>query len=143
MIVPNLMVSDVKRSIAFYRDRLGLTVVTTVAADRTFAGDGDIVDEPVFAVLEWNGAQLMLQSVESLAGELSVFSPDQKPSPSGTIYFRGFDPDGAVDRFSGEDIVKGPELTWYGMKELYIRDPDGHVICLGAPEGPPVASDST
>jgi len=141
MIVPNLMVTDIRRSIGFYRDKLGLSVATTVSSDRTFATGGDIVDDPVFAVLEWDGAQLMLQTVGSLAGELSVFSSHQKPRPSGTVYLRGFNPDDTAGRFAEGEILKGPELTWYGMKELYVRDPDGHVICLGAPEGPPPAAE--
>ncbi len=140
MIVPNLMVTDIRRSIGFYLDILGLSGATSVSADRSFATGGEIVDDPVFAVLEWDGAQLMLQTVESLAGELSVFSSDQRPRPGGTVYLRGFDPDDVIGRFAECDILKGPERTWYGMKELYIRDPDGHVICLGAPEGPPPAA---
>ncbi len=137
MIVPNLMVTDMPRSIAFYRDILGLTVGTTVSSDKSFATGGEVVAEPVFAVLEWNGAQIMLQTVESLAAELPVFSAGQSPHPAGTVYLRGFDPDSVAGRLSGDMIVKGPERTWYGMRELYIRDPDGHILCLGAPEGAP------
>ncbi len=143
MIVPNLMVTDISRSIAFYRDKLGLSVVTTVSSDRTFATGEELVDDPVFAVLEWDGAQLMLQTAESLAGELSVFSSDQQPRPSGTVYLRGFNPDDLTGRLAADDVIKGPELTWYGMKELYVRDPDGYVICLGAPEGAPPPREPT
>ena len=135
MIVPNLMVTDIARSIAFYRDKLGLTVGTTVSSDKAFSTGGEIVRDPVFAVLEWNGAQLMLQTVESLAEELPVFTVGQSPSPSGTVYLRGFDPELVSNRLTGDEIVKGPELSWYGMREMYVRDPDGHVICLGTPEG--------
>jgi len=141
MIVPNLMVTDIRRSIEFYRDKLGFSVATTVSADRSFATGGEIVNDPVFAVLEWESAQLMLQTVGSLAGELSVFSADQAPQPSGTVYLRGFKPDDAAGRLSEGDVIKGPDISWYGMKELYVRDPDGHVICLGAPEGPPPSAD--
>ena len=80
------------------------------------------------------GPQLMLQTVESLAGELAVFAPGHAPAPSGTICFRGLHPGSMRDRVADEDVVKGPERRWYGMMELYVRDPDGYVICLGAPE---------
>jgi catechol 2,3-dioxygenase-like lactoylglutathione lyase family enzyme len=33
-IIPNLMVTDMRRSVAFYRDILDMTVVVMVAADR-------------------------------------------------------------------------------------------------------------
>ena len=134
MIVPNLMVSDMARSVRFYRDTLGMTLTTTVSPDRDVGWPGD-VGGAAFAVLEWDGAQLMLQTVESLAGELSVFPPDHRPVPSGTIYFRGMHPSSVRDRVGDEQVVKGPERSWYGMMELYLRDPDGYAACVGAPDG--------
>lgn len=135
MIIPNLMVTDMARSVAFYRDKLGLAVDMSVGADRSFAHGGEIADNAVFTVLAWDGAQLMLQTVASLAGDVPAFSADQTPSPGGTVYFRGFDPDTVAGNLSADEIVKGPETSWYGMRELYVRDPDGHIICLGAPDG--------
>ena len=137
MIVPNLMVSDMARSVRFYRDILGMTLTMTVSPEREVGWPGE-EGGAAFAVLEWEGAQLMLQTVGSLAGELAVFAPDHTPTPSGTIYFRGLHPGSVRDRVAAEDIVKGPERSWYGMMELYVRDPDGYVVCLGAPEGAPL-----
>ncbi|MEM7022398.1 MAG: VOC family protein [Pseudomonadota bacterium] len=134
MIVPNLMVSDMRAAIAFYRDLLGMTVTMMLMPDRSMQTDGDGQDA-YFATLEWQGSQLMLQTRQSLAEELPGF--DTPPSPAGTVYFRGFAPDAIADRVSAGQVVKGPVLQWYGMKELYLRDPDGHIICLGAPEGAP------
>lgn len=138
MIVPNLMVADMARSLGFYRDVLGMTLTVGVTADRQMVMDPA---DPaiVFAVLEWNGAQLMLQTVASMAAELPVFDPQQVPAPAGTIYFRDLDPDAVVGRVPADRIVKGPVTQWYGMKEVYLRDPDGHIVCLGTPEGPPPA----
>ena len=79
----------------------------------------------------------MLQTVESLAGELTVFAPDHAPAPSGTIYFRGLYQGRVRDRVAAEDVVKGPERSWYGIMEMYLRDPDGYVISVGAPEAEP------
>ena len=126
MIVPNLMVSDMVRSVRFYRDILGMTLTMTVSPEREVGWPGDKSDA-AFAVLEWDGAQLMLQTVESLTGELAVFAPDHAPAPSGTIYFRRLHPGSVHSRVAAEDIVKGPERSWYGMMELYVRDPDGYV----------------
>ena len=137
-IVPNLMVTDMARSVAFYRDIVGMTLSMAVMPDRAIASDRD-GEGAVFATLEWEGSQLMLQTVESLAQDVPDFDPGQTPSPGGTIYFRGLHPDAVKDRISPDLVVKGPERTWYGMMELYLRDPDGHVICLGAAEGPPPA----
>ena len=138
MIVPNLMVSEMDRSIRFYRDTLGMTLAMTVSPGREVEWPGD-GKGAAFALLEWEGAQLMLQTVASLSAELPVFRAGQAPAPSGTIYFRGLHPDRVLNRLAPGEIVKGPEPAWYGMTELYVRDPDGYVVCLGAPEGPPPA----
>jgi catechol 2,3-dioxygenase-like lactoylglutathione lyase family enzyme len=134
-IIPNLMVTDMRRSVAFYRDVLGMTAVVMVAADRSLL-TGDSAADAVFATLDCQGAQLMLQTSASLADDLDLFRPDQRPTASGTIYFRGLDPTAVVDRVAPDQITKGPLTQWYGMRELYLRDPDGHIICLGVPDGP-------
>jgi catechol 2,3-dioxygenase-like lactoylglutathione lyase family enzyme len=138
MIVPNLRVSDMARAVAFWRDALGFELTLTVDADRN-VGQGAEADpgRAVFATLEWNGHQLMLQTARSLAAELPGFAPGEAPPPSGTLYLRGHAPDAALPRLPEGSVVKGPETSWYGMRELYVRDPDGHLVCLGAPEGPP------
>ncbi len=138
MIVPNLMVTDMQASVAFFRDLLGFTL--------TFALDNErgMHDDPagkaiVFASLKWEEAELMLQSVESLAEELPVFTNASRPTASGTIMLRGYHPDALADTDVSAITVKGPVKQWYGMIELYLRDPDGYIICLAAPEGPPPA----
>lgn len=135
MIVPNLLVTDMSRSIVFYRDRLGMKLSMIVTAEREARFDGS-TEGAVFATLEWKDATLMLQTAASLAEDLpELFDAAQAATPSGTTYFRGFDPDGVAEGLPADSIVKGPELSWYGMYELYLRDPDGHIVCLGAPRG--------
>ncbi|MFD2205646.1 VOC family protein [Kiloniella antarctica] len=142
MIIPNLMVRDIQQSLGFYRDLLGMKIVVFVspANNVSFEGSGQGV---AFATLEWkgvegdpaSGGQLMLQTPDSLASELDCYAPSSSPTASGTIYFRGFSPDELADKISPDLIIKGPLVQWYGMKELYLRDPDGYVICLGIPDG--------
>jgi catechol 2,3-dioxygenase-like lactoylglutathione lyase family enzyme len=137
MIITNLMVADMARAIAFYRDVIGMTVKMTVSPDReTTFGASDGINA-AFAILEWNGAELMLQTQRSLSDELPIFAGPTSPSPSCAIYFRGLHPDTVKDRLPQANIVKGPFLQWYGMREIYLCDPDGHIVCLTAPEGDP------
>ena len=133
MITPNLMVSNMASSIAFYRDIIGLEVDMMISADRKFVTAGNEGDA-VFATLKWREHQLMLQTAKSLSEELSVFSPQSKPVASGTIYFRGIDPKTIANKIETSQIIKGPFKQWYGMNEIYVRDPDGYVICLAQPE---------
>lgn len=134
MIIPNLAVSDVPRAIAFYTDIIGMALNMTVAADREFAMAPDAIDHPAFAILEWEGAKLMLQTRESLGADM----PDVEicaPNGSSTVYLRGLSPASVLEKLPPVAIITGPTLSWYGMMELYVRDPDGHILCLAAPEG--------
>lgn len=135
MIIPNLMVTDMERAIAFYSDVVGLDVTMLISADREILKSGE-ESLAIFATLDGLSGQLMLQTVESLAEEIPVFDPEQSPQPGGTIYFRGMDPDAVAGRAAPEQIIKPPFRQWYGMKESYLRDPDGHIVCIGRPEGP-------
>ncbi|MGM0584016.1 MAG: VOC family protein [Pseudomonadota bacterium] len=138
MIVPNLMVSDMPRAVAFWRDALGFRLVMTVDAARR-AGQGTEAKPQgaVFAVLERGGDQIMLQTAESLAAELPVFDASAPvPPPSGALYLQDYPPEVAAGRLPPGAVLKGPERAWYGMRELYAQDPDGHVICLAVADGP-------
>ncbi len=137
VIIPNLLVTDIEKSIIFYRDTLDMKLVMAVDRNRKMLVEGEGASGAVFAILEWNGGQLMLQTAESLSEELSTFESQQKPVASGTIYFRDLHPKDVLERVSEAQVIKGPSLQWYGMMELYLRDPDGYVVCVGAPEGPP------
>ena len=131
MIVPNLAVRDIARSARFYRDTIGMTLTMTLSPAREVGRPGEI-DSASFPTLEWDDCQLMPQTVTSLVDELAVFEADHTPIPSGTFYFRGLHPDTMRDRVVPVDVVKGPQRSRYGMTELYVRDPDGYVICIGA-----------
>ncbi len=129
-ICSNLMVSDLGRSVRFYQEVLGLEVVFIVAADRS------TVDDPaqgVFCMLRSENSELMLQQKESLIEEVPVFSMDQPLSATAAFYFRGIDPDTVVSSLDMKHIVREPFTQWYGMREVYITDPDGYLICAAMP----------
>jgi len=133
VITPNLMVSDLGRAVAFYRNVIGMELQFVVGPDQTMQEDPE---GGVFATLDWNGGQLMLQTTGSLAEELDIFAADQAPAPGGTIYFRGLAPEPVLGRLPEGHLVRAPFRQWYGMREAYLTDPDGHVLCLAVEDGP-------
>ncbi len=135
-IVANLMVADMDRALTFWRDLLGFEVKMAVDADRAVRTDGS-ADAAVFVMLAWQGAELMLQTRASLEADLPGVMAKGEAAPTSALYLRGYDPHGAADRLPADHIVKGPVQQWYGMTELYLRDPDGHLVCLGVSDGPP------
>lgn len=135
-IVPNLLVRDVERSVRFYTSVVGLKLSMSVDAKQQFQMN-EVVSDAVFVTLESDDGQLMLQTAESLAEDLDVFAADQEVSPSGTIYLRGLDPASVLPKLSPDQLIHDAGTTWYGMREIYFRDPDGHVLCAGKPAEAP------
>ena len=134
MIIPNLMVSDMARSLAFYRGTLGLDFVMAIGADRAMLTEAD-ADSAVFAILGGQDGQLMLQTAASLREELRQLAA--KPAFTGAIYMRGLDPRPIVARVDASIVVKPVTLQWYGMLEAYLSDPDGYLVCACIPNDPP------
>ena len=128
-IIVNLMVSDMARSVAFYTDKLGFAQIFLVDPER------QDISEParsVFAMLAFGEASMMLQTSHSLAEELPIFEAGRIPRPSTAIYLHGLCPDAIHARLDPGCVIKAPFNQWYGMRELYVQDPDGHVICIAS-----------
>ena len=48
-----------------------------------------------------------------------------------TFYFQCQDVDAAYTHLRTKGIdVRPPTVSWYGMKQLYLKDPDGYLICF-------------
>jgi uncharacterized glyoxalase superfamily protein PhnB len=127
-ITPNLVVSDLDRSLAFYRDVLGFTVVTTVPEPASAPAG-----EPVaFAWLQRDTVNVFLNSETSAKMKTSA--------GTGMLFITL----GAGDIASGIDALfaavkdRAPvemPLTdqFYGMREFTITDPDGYVVIFAQP----------
>lgn len=117
-LTPNLVVSHVSQTIAFYRDVLGFEVQATVPEAAPF----------VFAILT-NGP------VEIFANEHGV-AADEYPAfrhqpIGGTLTFfmevKGIE--AAHEALKSKvNIVMPLEKKWYGMTEFAFTDPDGYII---------------
>lgn len=137
-MTPNLMVLDVGRSIRFYRDVIGADIAFVVDADQQTDMDGGIPPNAVFASLRVGEGEMMLQDRQSLAEDAPMVTDETEPGGSFTLYFRVHDVDEVVAKLpDGTETVKPLQTTWYGMKEIWVRDPDGYVITIGTPEGDP------
>jgi uncharacterized glyoxalase superfamily protein PhnB len=137
-MTPNLMVLDVGRSIRFYRDVIGADIAFVVDADQQTDMDGGIPPNAVFASLRVGDGEMMLQDRQSLAEDAPMVTAETEAGGSFTLYFRVDDVDGVVEKLpDGTETVKPLQTTWYGMKEIWVRDPDGYVITIGTPEGDP------
>jgi glyoxylase I family protein len=121
-----IQVFHMPTSLRFYRDVLGFAVIEK---SKPVSGDPDDVG---WAMLELGAASIMLNT---------AYDPDDAPgAPDAArwsghgdtcLYFACPDVDGAYAYLVAEGVpVKQPQVAWYGMKQLYLKDPDGFGICF-------------
>jgi glyoxylase I family protein len=118
-----LQVFDMPASVRFYRDVLGFEIVSTSARE------GDQFD---WGLLRLNDAHVMLNT---------AYEQDSRPAQPDSarvsahndtcLYFACPDLDAAYHHLRAHGIdVKEPKVAPYGMKQLYLTDPDGYNLCF-------------
>ena len=123
---PYLQVFHMPTSIRFYRDVLGFAVT---GKSKAMSADEDDVN---WVMMDLGGTTLMLNT---------AYDPDDVPeAPDAArwgghqdtcIYFGCPDVDAAYEHLVAKGVkVNPPKVAWYGMKQLYVTDPDGFGICF-------------
>jgi glyoxylase I family protein len=121
-MTPLLQVFDMRRSLAFYRDILGFEVVSD-------SGDGDDSD---WVWLRLDGVDLML-NVQYERDSVPAEPPAERARwhNDTCLYFGCPDPDAAYDLLAAKGVPLDPPSTAsYGMRQLYLSDPDGYNVCF-------------
>jgi glyoxylase I family protein len=121
-MAPLLQVFDMPKSVQFYCDVLGFELATTSQPGPHFH----------WALLKWQGVELMLNTAYDDGERPPVPDPARVAAHDDTIlYFSCPDVDAAYAhlRAKGMDL-KEPRIAPYGMKQLYLKDPDGYGLCF-------------
>jgi catechol 2,3-dioxygenase-like lactoylglutathione lyase family enzyme len=120
-----LQVFDMPRSLAFYRDLLGFEVISDVPPD----------DRCDWVMLKLHESALMLNTAYETDERPPAPDPGRVASHADVIlYFDCEDVDAAYAYLRERNVaVKPPAIAFYGMKQVYLRDPDGYEICLQHP----------
>ena len=120
-VTPNLLVRDVAKSTAFYRDVLGFTMGETVPDKEPF----------VFVWLKHGDVSVFLNDITAAAHDY----PAAASLPQGgtaALFFIITDVDGYHAQVAPKAHVIMPLKTqFYGMREFAIEDPDGYVLTFG------------
>jgi catechol 2,3-dioxygenase-like lactoylglutathione lyase family enzyme len=117
-LTPNLIVSDIERSLAFYRDILGFSVETTVPDASPY----------VFAILRSGPVEVYLNSPGPALEEYPVLK-DRPIGGTLTLFIQMAGIHAAYEALQSRvNVVKPLERTWYGVTEFACTDPDGYVI---------------
>lgn len=117
-LTPNLVVSDVSRSVSFYRDVLGFALAMTVPEAPPY----------VFASVTSGPVEVFFNAAQAVYEEYPSFK--DRPIGGTLTLFIEVDAvkalhDSLKDRVR---IVMPLEHKWYGLTEFAITDPDGYVI---------------
>jgi catechol 2,3-dioxygenase-like lactoylglutathione lyase family enzyme len=122
-LAPLLSVFDMPTSIKFYCEGVGFELVAT-----------DKKPAPHFAwvLLRLNGSELMLNTAYDEGERPPAPDPGRIAAHSdAAVYFSCPDVDGAYAHLRGKGIdAKEPRIAPYGMKQLYLTDPDGYLLCF-------------
>jgi catechol 2,3-dioxygenase-like lactoylglutathione lyase family enzyme len=120
-----LQVFDMPTSLAFYRDVLGFEVVSDVPPD----------DRCDWAMLKLHESLLMLNTAYETDERPAAPDPARIAMHSDVaLFFDCEDADAAYAHLRKRGVVaKPPTVASYGMKQVYLKDPDGYEICLQHP----------
>jgi len=120
-IVPNLIVESIEACLPFYVERLGFTKTVEVPHDGKLG----------FAILKRGDLELMLQSSASLASDIAGLPVDGFRA---ALYIE-------VDQLApiraaldGWPRVVPERTTFYGAREIIVRDPAGNVVAFASRE---------
>ena len=119
-LAPLLQVYDMPTSIHFYRDLLGFALAQHAPeyAPGRFH----------WALLRLNGVELMLNTKYEFDDQRP---PKQVVEHDAGLYFGCPDVDAAYRLIREKGIeAKEPHVAAYGVKQLYIKDPDGFSLCF-------------
>jgi catechol 2,3-dioxygenase-like lactoylglutathione lyase family enzyme len=125
---PLLQVFNMPRSLAFYRDVLGFEVVSD-------SGNGD--GSSWVWLRRRDDINLMLND-QYEPGRVPAAPPAERTVWHGDtcLYFGCSDIDAAYRSLKERGLeVEPPKVAPYGMKQLYMSDPDNYGICLQWPSG--------
>ncbi|MFC6863345.1 VOC family protein [Halomicroarcula sp. GCM10025817] len=126
-----LTVSDLDRAVEFYRDVLGLEVLTrfTVGGDAFATGVGVEDASAEFAHLDAGGARLELVEYEP---EGDARERPELNQPGATHPGLSVDDLDAVFEALPDDVetVSDPQTTESGTTIVFVRDPEGNLVEL-------------
>jgi Glyoxalase/Bleomycin resistance protein/Dioxygenase superfamily len=122
---PLLRVERVEPSLPFWVDRLGFQKVTEVMEGNSLG----------FVILTKGHVEIMLQSRASLAKDLPLLSVGAM-APA-VVYMGVTNLEEIASKLSPTEIMVPKRSTEYGMEEIWVREPGGHVIGFAAPGSEP------
>ena len=117
-LTPNIIVSNVEQSLAFYRDVLGFQQTVTVPDAAPY----------VFAIVESGPVEIFLNDLKTAVAEYPAFA-DRPVGGTLTLFIHVTGIAEIYETLRQQVTVVMPlEKKWYGVTEFAFTDPDGYII---------------
>ena len=115
-----LIVPEIEKCLPFWVERMGFDKTIEVP-------EGDRLG---FVILARDGAELMLQSAESVRKDAPQFLP--RDGSQAALFIEVDDFADALKRLGGYPIALPERTTFYGMREIGVLEPAGHIVIFAA-----------
>ena len=117
-----LVVEEIEKSLRFWVDRMGFQKTVEVP-------EGDKLG---FVILAKDGAELMMQTLTSVRTDEPKFAPERVVTKGCGLFIEVNDFADVKRRLDGYPIVMAERVTFYGMKEIGVSEPNGHTVVFAA-----------
>jgi uncharacterized glyoxalase superfamily protein PhnB len=112
-----LFAEEIEPCLKFWVERLGFEQTIEVPDGNKLA----------FAIVQKGGVELMYQTYASAEKDVPAVSPLLRKGPT-FLYVEVDNLDQTISATKGAEVVMPVRTTFYGAKEIGIKDPAGHVI---------------
>ena len=116
-----LIVESIEKSLTFWVERMGFEKTVEVP-------EGDRLG---FVILTRYGAELMLQTIESVRKDQAQFASGSSNGEA-TLFIEVEDFADTLKRLEGYPVAMPERTTFYGMREIGVREPSGHIAIFAA-----------
>jgi len=125
-ITPILLVDEIEPSLKFWVDKLGFEKTVEVPEG----------DKLAFVILQKDGTEVMLQSRESVRKDVGD-AAGALLELGASLYIEVDDFGDAIKRVKGAEVLVPERVTFYGMREIFVREPGRHVVGFAARDTAP------
>jgi uncharacterized glyoxalase superfamily protein PhnB len=123
-ITANLIVEQIEKSLTFWVDKMGFEKAVEVPDENRLG----------FVILTRGGAELMLQTVASVRKDEPRFAPNAAQTKGCALFIEVADLDDVKTRLKDYPIAMAERVTFYGMREIGVSEPNGHTVIFAARE---------
>ena len=117
-----LLVEEIEKSLAFWVGRMGFQKTVDVP-------EGDRLG---FVILVRDGAELMMQTISSARKDAPQFAPNGPQTKGCGLFIEVEDFADVKRRLDGYPIALSERVTFYGMREIGVSEPNGHTVIFAA-----------